>query len=132
MTIDDKNVKDFLERNGIDNAPDYLIDLWKNQFELAKECLEKNYSESTINLLFLYFIGLYGMVESYKYVSSKTAPSGASISYRFNNFDDRWNSLLKFLKLNDPKNCLAELLPNDPSKKSAALFIGKSINEHDC
>ena len=65
-----------------------------------------------------------------KYVSSHTAPSGASESFRYQSLSDRWKGSLNLLRGLDKYGCATALIPADPT--AAPAFAGIWIGKGGC
>lgn len=124
LTID--QAKQYLKTQGIDNVPEYMLQAWLDEIGSAQECLEANYRPSTILLIQSYLIALMAYGQGDKYISSQTAPSGASRSFRYQGFADRWKGLLGLLRGLDKHGCVTDLIPNDPTQTAhGGLWIAK-------
>lgn len=67
-----------------------------------------------------------GLGQGDKYISSQTAPSGASQSFRYQSFSDRWKGSLNLLRGLDKNGCATALIPPDPTNQAfAGIWIGK-------
>ncbi|MGP2731789.1 DUF7370 family protein [Serratia bockelmannii] len=120
-----EKAKEYLESQGI-TLPDFVLDALVEQVNSIQECLDANYPASTALLIQLYLLGLMGLGQGDKYISSHTAPSGASESYRYQSFSDRWKGALNLLRGLDKKGCATGLIPPDPTNKAfAGVWIGK-------
>lgn len=120
-----EKAKEYLESQGI-TLPDFVLDALVEQVNSIQECLDANYPASTALLIQLYLLGLMGLGQSDKYISSQTAPSGASRSFRYQSFSDRWKGALNLLRGLDKKGCAIGLIPPDPTNKAfAGVWIGK-------
>lgn len=120
-----EKAKEYLESQGI-NLPDFVLDALVEQVNSIQECLDENYPASTALLIQLYLLGLMGLGQGDKYISSQTAPSGASRSFRYQSFSDRWKGALNLLRGLDKKGCATGLIPPDPTNKAfAGVWIGK-------
>jgi hypothetical protein len=126
MAITVEQAQTYLKSQGIDNAPDFIVQLWVDQINSIQACLDENYDASTAALIQFYLLAVLGLAQVDKYISSQTAPSGASRSFRYNSFADRWNSQLNLLRGLDTAGCTTPLIPADPLKAHAGLWIGKS------
>lgn len=121
-----EQAREYLESQGID-LPDIILSLLVEQANSVNECLDANYPASTATLIQLYLIGLLGLTQADKYISSQTGPNGASQSYRYVDFNKRWKAACSLLRSIDRHNCTAELIPADPEATAhAGLWIGKS------
>ncbi len=120
-----EKAKEYLESQGI-TLPDFVLDALVEQVNSIQECLDANYPASTVLLIQLYLLGLMGLGQGDKYISSQTAPSGASRSFRYQSFSDRWKGALNLLRGLDKKGCATGLIPPDPTNKAfAGVWIGK-------
>ncbi|AOE99100.1 hypothetical protein ATE40_007485 [Serratia surfactantfaciens] len=120
-----EKAKEYLESQGI-TLPDFILDALVEQVNSIQECLDANYPASTALLIQLYLLGLMGLGQGDKYISSQTAPSGASRSFRYQSFSDRWKGALNLLRGLDKKGCAIGLIPPDPTNKAfAGVWIGK-------
>ncbi|BEL80140.1 hypothetical protein SM12BL3_14470 [Serratia marcescens] len=120
-----EKAKEYLESQGI-TLPDFVLDALVEQVNSIQECLDVNYPASTALLIQLYLLGLMGLGQGDKYISSQTAPSGASRSFRYQSFSDRWKGALNLLRGLDKKGCAIGLIPPDPTNKAfAGVWIGK-------
>ncbi|EPE3622702.1 DUF7370 family protein [Serratia marcescens] len=120
-----EKAKEYLESQGI-TLPDFVLDALVEQVNSIQECLDANYPASTALLIQLYLLGLMGLGQGDKYISSQTAPSGASRSFRYQSFSDRWKGALNLLRGLDKKGCATDLIPPDPTNKAfAGVWIGK-------
>ncbi|ELH4238937.1 MULTISPECIES: DUF7370 family protein [Serratia] len=120
-----EKAKEYLESQGITLA-DFVLDALVEQVNSIQECLDANYPASTALLIQLYLLGLMGLGQGDKYISSQTAPSGASRSFRYQSFSDRWKGALNLLRGLDKQGCATGLIPPDPTNKAfAGVWIGK-------
>ncbi len=120
-----EKAKEYLESQGI-TLPDFILDALVEQVNSIQECLDANYPASTALLIQLYLLGLMGLGQGDKYISSQTAASGASRSFRYQSFSDRWKGALNLLRGLDKKGCAIGLIPPDPTNKAfAGVWIGK-------
>lgn len=120
-----EKAKEYLESQGI-TLPDFVLDALVEQVNSIQDCLDANYPASTALLIQLYLLGLMGLGQGDKYISSQTAPSGASRSFRYQSFSDRWKGALNLMRGLDKKGCATGLIPPDPTNKAfAGVWIGK-------
>lgn len=117
-----EKAKKYLESQGI-TAPDFVIDAWAETATSIQSCLDENYSESIALMIQLYLIGMFGLASMDKYISSQTAPSGASQSFRYQSFADRWRSQLSLLRSADKHGCTVGLVPPDPTTTAAGFWV---------
>ena len=118
--------KQYLASVGI-TLPDFLVDLLVGQANSINDCLAEHYDAATATLIQLYLIGLLALAQGDKYISSQTAPSGASRSFRYQGFADRWKGTLNLLRGLDRYGCASELIPADPTQTAhGGLWIASA------
>ncbi|MDK1059102.1 DUF7370 family protein [Cronobacter sakazakii] len=123
--ITSEQAKEYLDGVGI-NLPSFILDALVEQANSIETCLSANYSPATALLIQSYLIGLMALGQGDRYISSQTAPSGASRSFRYQSFADRWSGSLSLLRGLDKYGCATSLIPPDPSNKAfAGIWIGK-------
>lgn len=117
--------KEYLESVGIE-LPDFILQALVDQANSIQECLDAHYPASTALLIQMYLLGLMGLAQGDKYISSQSAPSGASRSFRYQSFSDRWKGSLGLIRGLDKYGCAASLIPPDPTQQAfAGIWIGK-------
>ena len=120
-----EQAKEYLASVGI-VLPDFILAALVEQVNSIQECLDSNYSPATALLIQMYLLGLMALGQGDKYISSQTAPSGASRAFRYQSFADRWKGSLSLLRGLDTAGCATGLIPPDPTNKSfAGIWIGK-------
>lgn len=123
--VTQEQAKEYLESQGI-TLPDFILAALVEQANSIQECLDANYPAATAILIQMYLLGLMGLAQGDKYISSQSAPSGASRSFRYGSFTDRWKGSLGLLRGLDKFGCAASLIPPDPTQKVfAGIWIGK-------
>lgn len=118
--------KEYLKSVGI-TLPDFILEALVEQANSIQECLDAHYSPATALLIQSYLLGMMALGQGDKYVSSHTAPSGASESFRYQSFSDRWKGSLNLLRGLDKYGCATSLIPADPTATPAfaGIWIGK-------
>lgn len=118
--------KEYLQSVGI-TLPDFIVDALIEQANSIQECLDAHYPPATALLIQMYLLGLMSLGQGDKYISSQTAPSGASRSFRYGSFADRWKGSLGLLRGLDKYGCATGLIPADPTATPAfaGIWIGK-------
>ncbi|SAG28799.1 gp11 [Enterobacter hormaechei] len=118
--------KEYLKSVGI-TLPDFILEALVEQANSIQECLDAHYSPATALLIQSYLLGMMALGQGDKYVSSHTAPSGASESFRFQSFSDRWKGSLNLLRGLDKYGCANSMIPADPTATPAfaGIWIGK-------
>lgn len=111
--------KEYLETVGI-ALPDFVLAALLESVNSIQDCLVANYSPGTALLIQCYLLGLLGLGQGDRYISSQSAPSGASRSFRYLPFAERWRGLLALLRRLDSRGCAADLIPDDPTVKARA------------
>lgn len=124
-----EQAKQQLASVGIDNIPDFLIAAIVEQINSIDACLTEHYSPAIGLAIQMYLLSLIGMAQGHKYISSQTAPSGASRSFRWANLGDTWRGTLSLLRGLDKHGCADGLIPADPTKKAyAGVWVSKGGN----
>lgn len=121
--------KEYLKSVGI-TLPDFILEALVEQANSIQECLDAHYSPATALLIQSYLLGMMALGQGDKYVSSHTAPSGASESFRYQSFSDRWKGSLNLLRGLDKYGCATALIPADPT--AAPAFAGIWIGKGGC
>lgn len=120
-----EQAKEYLQSQGV-TLPDFVLDALVDQANSIQACLDEHYPASTALLIQLYLLALMGLGQGDKYISSQTAPSGASRSFRYQAFSDRWKGALNLLRGLDKNGCATSIIPPDPTNKAfAGIWIGK-------
>ncbi|MGV4308187.1 DUF7370 family protein [Citrobacter portucalensis] len=120
-----EQAKEYLQGQGI-TIPDFVLQALIDQANSIQECLDEHYPASTALLIQLYLLALMGLGQGDKYISSQTAPNGASRSFRYQSFPDRWKGALALLRGADKHGCANGLIPPDPTNTAfAGIWIGK-------
>lgn len=114
-----EQAKEYLESLGI-TLPSFILSALVDQANSIQECLDANYPASTGLLIQLYVLGLMGLAQGDKYISSQAAPSGASRSFRYQSFADRWRGTMSLLRGLDSAGCATGLIPPDPTNQAHA------------
>jgi len=110
------------------SLPDIILELLVQQANSIDACLiGAGYSVATQSLIKLYLIRLLGTVSGDRQVTSESAPSGASRSYRYGSLSDQYNSALRLLQNLDPSNCAGSLIPPSPTAASAGLWVSTAV-----
>lgn len=117
LTID--QAREFLASLGI-VLPEFLLQALVDQVNMVYQCLvDAGYPASTITLILTYLLALLAVVQTYKYVTSERAPSGASRSYKFGTLGDGYKMYLSLLQMWDKTGCTDGLIPDDPTSDSS-------------
>ena len=123
--VTQEQAKEYLVSQGI-SLPDFILSALVEQANSIQECLDANYPSATALLIQMYLLGLMGLGQSDKYISSQSAPSGASRSFRYGSFADRWKGSLGLLSGLDKNGCATALIPADPTQQAfAGLWVAK-------
>lgn len=122
ITLD--QAKQYLASIGV-SIPDFVLQLILDRFAIALPCLEEHYDPATISLILLYLIGVYGVVQGDRLVTSETAPkTGASRSYRFGTVTERYRGQTGPLAGLDTFGCVDGLIPPLPGP-NAGMWLGR-------
>nr|MBO2511804.1 hypothetical protein [Gammaproteobacteria bacterium] len=120
-----EQAQQYLRSQGVD-LPDFILAALVEQANSIQECLDANYTPATALLIQMYLLALMGLGQGTQYLSSQTAPSGASRSFRHLSFADRWKGALALLRGLDTHGCADGLIPPDPTVTAhAGLWVAK-------
>lgn len=115
----------YLEGQGI-VLPDFVVAALVEQANSIQPCLDEHYPPATALLIQLYVLALMGLGQGDRYISSQTAPSGASRSFRYQGFADRWRGALALLRGLDTFGCADGIIPPDPTQTAhAGIWVAK-------
>lgn len=119
MAITADQLNEYLAGQGIDALPSFvtaaIVEL-ANDSNLA-ECFAANgYTDAAQTMLGLYLAYLLAMANYPRYITSQSAPNGASRSFSTPQMADMWAGTLSALRLFDPAGCMTDVLPADPTK----------------
>lgn len=128
-TIDE--LRTYLASIGI-TPPDFMLQAWLDAVADMQACLDEHYPASLAKLIALYALGLYGIATGDRYISSQTAPSGASQSFRYHTLADRWRSQVSLLNQFDKYGCAGPFLPADPTGTPIAAMVGRPPRRGGC
>lgn len=120
-----EQAKEYLESQGI-TIPDFVLQALVDQANSIQECLDAHYPASVALLIQLYLLALMGLAQGDKYISSQTGPNGASRSFRYQSFPDRWKGALALLRVTDKHGCANDLIHPDPTTTAfAGIWIAR-------
>lgn len=122
--ITQEQAQEYLDTVGVE-LPSFLLAALVSQTNSVNECLQEHYDPDTALLIQCYLLALLALGQGDKYLSSRTGPNGASQSFRYMGFSDRWSSLMSLLRALDKYGCATGLIPADPTKKSAGLWVSR-------
>lgn len=129
LTIDE--LKQYLSFIGI-ALPDFLLQIYLEKANGLDPCLiGAGYSDADSKLIKLYYLTLVSISASDRQVSSESAPSGASRSYRFGDPKVRWASALNALAGLDKSGCAPIPEPPWPVAR-AGLWVATGGCDTDC
>lgn len=129
MQLTNEQATEYLKSVGV-TLPGWLLAALLAQMADIQECLDANgVNVGTQTLIYTYLLGLIGLAQGDRYVSSQSAPSGASQSYRFMSLGDRWRALSALLRGVDKFGCATPLIPADPT---ATMFGGLWVSTGGC
>lgn len=119
-------LKQYLQSIGVPLPPDFILEAWLEAVAPMVDCLtEHGYPPATAKLILLYTLGFYGMAYGDKYISSQTAPSGASQSFRYKSLADGWKAQTNALRALDPYGCAGPFVPENPTAPVISAMVGK-------
>lgn len=117
MAVTVEQAQEYLASQGI-NLPPFVLEALVENANSINECLEENYSPATALLIQLYLLSLMGLGQGDRYISSQTAPSGASQSFRYLTMPERWSGALSLMRGLDTAGCAISITPIDPNAKA--------------
>ena len=119
-------VQEYLASIGI-ILPDFIVQAMLDDAAAIEPCLVgAGYSASTKLRIYLYLIALGGIVSGDRYISSQTAPSGASQSFRYGSLTDKYRATLSALRALDTSGCTDSVVPAEPGAK-AGLWVSTGV-----
>lgn len=117
--------REYLAALGI-TLPDSVLQLLVDSVNTIDDCLTEHYPAPTAQLIRLYLVALMGLANGARYISSQTAPSGASQSFRYPTLADAWRGTYGFLRALDTFGCATPLIPPNPSQAAhGGMWIAK-------
>ena len=117
-------LKEFLTAMGVPLPPDFVLEALLEVDPGVQECLSAHgLSAAKILLVNLYVLGLQAIPGSTKFISSQSAPSGASQSFRYTSEADAFKNVRALLRNIDKWGCTDGLIPSIGNQ--AALFVSK-------
>ena len=118
-----EQITEYLISIGVPVPPTFVLEAWMDIISVIQPCLDgAGYPASVQMMIYLYLLSLYGIVSGDKYISSQTAPSGASQSFRYNNLQDKYRGMLNALNLLDTSGCTDSVVPAMPGP-TAGLWV---------
>lgn len=117
MAITAEPLNQFLAAQGVTLDPlmvDAIVELANNADLHA--CFEANgYTAAAQTVLCLYLAYLIALGSFSRFITSQSAPNGASRSFNQASLSDMWKGALSAIGPFDPAGCLADFLPQDPT-----------------
>ncbi|WP_253942768.1 DUF7370 family protein [Pseudomonas aeruginosa] len=131
-----EQARQYLQSQGIDNVPDFILAAWIEQLQQIRTAWMPlpgidRAADSGLPA------GAIRLGQADKYISSQTAPSGASRSFRYQAFADRWKAQLALLNALDKYGCATGLIPRTQPRPHTAVFGSRAVaacvvtHEHD-
>lgn len=122
ITLD--QAKQYLAAIGL-TIPDFVLQLLVDRANTVGPCLDEHYDATTATLILLYLIGVFGVVQGDRLVTSETAPkTGASRSCKFGTLEERYKGQLNSLVGLDTFGCTDSLVPAMPGP-NVGMWLGK-------
>lgn len=119
-----EQLKEFLTSMGVPLPPYFVLEALLEVDPGVQECLEAHgLTPAKILLVNLYVLGLQAIPGSTKFISSQSAPSGASQSFRYTSEADAFKNVRALLRNYDKWGCTDALIPSIGNQ--AALFVSK-------
>ena len=124
LTLADAKV--FLASLGIEDIPDFFLQLLVDQINSSRECLEaQGYPAGTISLINLYVLALLGIMQPNRQITQQRAPSGAAQSYAFGSLAEGYSKYLNLLRTLDKTGCMDGIIPEDPNGVTCGMMVGR-------
>lgn len=117
------DAKRYLTQMGITTIPDFLLELLVEQSNSANECLDAHYPENTAKLIRLYLLGLLGISQMTRQITSERAPSGAGRSWTYADLKTQWAAISGLLNSLDKHGCTTSLQPDNPAETTHLAFF---------
>lgn len=105
------------------SVPVATLGAWLGLFSTIQECLDLNYDENVQLLILTNLLSLYAYSGGGRYISSQSAQSGASRSFKYAELRNAWNGAMGVLKMLDAKGCTFALIPPAPASKKIAIGV---------
>lgn len=128
MLVTQEQAREYLSNDGF-AVPALVLDAFIARLGAVQDCLDEHYDEPTALLIQLYLIALFSAAGGFRYISSQTAPSGASRSFRHADIRVWWRGMLALLRGLDTHGCVSGLIPDDPTQTA---FAGIWVARGDC
>lgn len=123
--LTEAQAKEYLAGQGL-TVPDFILSAWVELVNEIQDCLDEHYSEAAALLIQCYLLTLMAYGQGDRYIASQHAPSGASRSFKYQGFADRWRGMLALLRGLDLHGCATSLIPPDPTNTArAGLWVAK-------
>ena len=127
MELTLEQAKQFLASLGIEDIPDFFLQLLVDQINSSRECLEaQGYPAGTISLINLYALALLGIMQPNRQVTQQRAPSGAAQSYAFGTSAEGYSKYLNLLRTLDKTGCMDSIIPEDPNGVTCGMMVGRA------
>lgn len=127
-----EEVQSWLKGQGF-AVPAFVVVMWLELLSEKVDCMQAaGYAPGAVKLAMLHSLALFGLASGNRYISSQSAPNGASRGFKIKDAGEAWRGHLHMLRTFDPAGCLEPVLPDSPEKeKRAALFVGIGGCYHD-
>lgn len=125
-----EEVLTWLQSLGMD-VPVPIVTAWLALAADLEPCfIASGYTAGAQKLIVLHLLALYGLSAGNRYISSQSAPSGASRSFKYSELRNAYRGQLNMLKLFDPKGCASLLIPPAPGGKNIAIGVAVGDCRH--
>ncbi|MAX51670.1 MAG: hypothetical protein CMH22_16025 [Methylophaga sp.] len=113
----------YLRELGI-TVPSFLLEAITEEAGGIQDCLDaNNVSASRQVAIYTYLIGLLALSGGARQVTSQSAPSGASQSFKYSNPSDAYDQIYAALQVVDTHGCAAPLTPAKPGGSTGFMVV---------
>jgi len=130
MDLTIEQAREYLASVGI-TVPAFMLQIMVDRANSIDACLiGAGYDDGAALLIKLYTVGLMGVVQGDRLITSQRAPSGAGQSFQYRSLTERYDAGLSLLRGLDTAGCATALIPADPTGGGA--FFGVSTGGACC
>lgn len=117
-----KQIQESMKIQGLE-APFFMLEGIAEQVNSISDCLDQNYSKPTALMIQSHLATLMLLAQTGRQISSQSAPSGASRSFKYADLSSLWKGQLGLLKSLDVNGCVNGLIPKSPIDKPKGFIF---------